>query len=114
MAETIYIVDDMLAAPGQGQALLALYRDHYMPAAEARGMVLDRIVVSPPMWLDEGENRLLATWTVDGAGGWWQQAGASRFNPAVAQFWVDAKPLMASHDRYFGCTAADVESLSHV
>jgi hypothetical protein len=114
MAETVYIVDEMVAAPGQGRALLAFYRDHYMRAAEARGMVLDRIIVSPPMWLDEGENRLLITWTVDGAGGWWQQAGPSRFDPGVAQFWADAKPQMASHSRYFGCAAADVESLCHV
>lgn len=114
MAETVYVIDDLVAAPGKGRELLEVYRSRYAPAAEARGMMLERIVVSPPMWLNELSNRLLITWAVDGAGGWWGQAMQSRYDPGVLQFWTDVAPLIATRNRFFGSAEADVESLSHV
>lgn len=114
MEPTIYIVDDIVAAPGKGRELLALYRSAYAPGAIARGMVLEREIVSPPVWLDELSNRLLITWTVPGAGGWWGQAAQSRFDPAVAAFWAQAQGLITQRARYFGSAEADVEVLSHV
>lgn len=114
MDQTVYIIDDIVAAPGKGRALLNLYRARYAPAAIARGMVLDREVVAPPMWLDELENRLLISWTVPGAGGWWGQAVQSRYDPSVEAFWAEAAPLIASRARYFGSAEADMEALSNV
>ena len=114
MGQTVYIVDDLVSAPGQGQALLAAFRQRYVPGAKVRGMTLERIVVSPPVWLDEGSNRLLVTWTVEGAGGWWGQAVQSRYDPAVGEFWPSIEPLLASRSRHFAAAEADVEELSNV
>lgn len=114
MGQTIYIVDELVALPGQGEALLAAYQADYAPGAAARGMVLDRIIVSPPLWLDEASNRLLITWTVEGAGGWWGQAVQSRYDPSVEAFWAGAAAMLESRNRYFGSAAADVAEIAHV
>jgi hypothetical protein len=111
---TVYIVDEMVAQPGMGRMLLDAYKNGYVPSAQARGMVLERIVVAPPVWLDEGCNRLLATWTVEGAGGWWGQCVQSRYDPAVARFWQDAALLIECRSRYFGSVDSDVEELCNV
>lgn len=114
MDQTVYIVDDLVAAPGKGRELLELYRLKYAPAARARGMVLDREIVAPPMWLDELSNRLLITWTVQGAGGWWGQGVQSRYDPSVEAFWREAEALISERARFFGSAEADVEGLNHV
>lgn len=114
MGQTVYIIDEFVAAPGKGQELLAAYTDRYAPAAKARGMVLDRIIVSPPLWLDDASNRLTITWTVQGAGGWWGQAVQSRYDPGVAAFWPSVEPLLVSRNRHFGAAQADVEEISNV
>ncbi|MBS0477040.1 MAG: hypothetical protein JSR28_18065 [Proteobacteria bacterium] len=114
MGPTVYIIDDLVAAPGKGHELLGLYREKYAPAARARGMVLDREIVAPPLWLDELSNRLLITWTVAGAAGWWGQGVQSRFDPGVAAFWDEAAPLIASRARYFGTAEADIAEVTHV
>lgn len=114
MEPTVYIVDDIVALPGKGRELLELYRSEYAPGARARGMVLDREIVAPPMWLDELSNRLLITWTVHGAGGWWGQGVQSRYDPSIPAFWQKAAGLIAERSRYFGSDEANVEALSHV
>ena len=40
---TVFIIDDIVAKPGQGRALLEAYRQDYAPGAKARGMALERI-----------------------------------------------------------------------
>jgi hypothetical protein len=114
MGQTVYLIDELVAAPGKGQELLAAYNDRYVPGAQARGMVLERIIVSPPTWLEQASNRLTITWTVEGAGGWWGQAIQSRYDPAVGEFWPSIKPLLISRNRHFGALEADLRELSDV
>jgi hypothetical protein len=114
MGQTVYIIDELVSAPGKGQELLAAYQARYIPGAQARGMVLERILVSPPVWLDEGSNRLTISWTVDGAGGWWGQAVQSRYDPTVGAFWAEIAPLTKERDRHFGAAEADIAELTHV
>lgn len=114
MNQTVYIVDEFVAKPGKGQELLAAYKARYAPGAQARGMLLDRVLVSPPLWLDEASNRITISWTVEGAGGWWGQAVQSRYDPAVGAFWPSIEPLIVSHNRWFGAAESDVAELSNV
>lgn len=114
MGQTIYIIDEFVAAPGKGKDLIAAYYERYVPGAKARGMVLDRVIVSPPLWLVEGSNRLTISWTVEGAGGWWGQAVQSRYDPAVGAFWSSIEPLISSRVRHFGAAEADIAEISHV
>lgn len=108
MSQTIYLIDELVAAPGKGQDLLAAYKDRYVPGAQGRGMVLDRIIVSPPVWLEGASNRLTILWTVEGAGGWWGQAVQSRYDPSVGAFWPSIEPLIVSRERHFGAAESDV------
>ncbi len=114
MGHTVYLIDDLLAAPGQGRKLLAAYHERYVPGGVARGMTLEKVIVSPPVWLEEASNRLTILWTVEGAGGWWGQAVQSRYDPAVAQFWASIQDLIISRSRHFGGAAADVAELTDV
>ncbi len=114
MGQTVYLIDDIVAAPGKGREVLETYRTGYAPAAEARGMKLEKIIISPPMWLDEASNRLTAIWTVEGAAGWWGQAVQSRYDPGVGAFWQSLGDRIVSRTRHFGGADADVEALSNV
>lgn len=114
MEPAVFIVDELVSLPGKGRELLELYRYSYAPCAVARGMALDREIVSPPMWLDELPNRLLISWTVQGAGGWWGQAVQSRYDPDVQAFWDKAAPLIKSRNRFFGVSEADLGEVNNV
>jgi hypothetical protein len=114
MGQTVYIIDELVSAPGKGKELLAAYQARYIPSAQARGMVLERILISPPVWLEESSNRLTISWTVEGAGGWWGQAVQSRYDPAVGAFWAEIEPLITARDRHFGAAEADIAELTHV
>ena len=113
--ETIYILDQVTAKPGQAQAFLAAYMERYAPAASAeRGMTLVHRWISPPMWLEEESNTLFITWSVQGAKAWWGMSFHSRRNPAVAEFWASVEPLVEKRHRSFLSDVADVESLCNV
>ena len=114
MGQTVYVIDDLLAAPANGRELLAAYREHYVPGGESRGMTLEKIIVSPPLWLEEASNRLTVLWTVAGPGGWWRQAAQSRYDPAVGDFWASIQDLIVSRTRHFGAADADVAELAGV
>ena len=79
--ETIYILDEMTAKPGQAEALLAAYMEKYAPAARERGMILVHRWVTPPLWLKEQSNTLYVIWTVQGAKAWWQMSFLGRRDP---------------------------------
>ena len=114
MDQAIYVVDEMLAVPGEGRALLERYRTEYMPSAVERGMKLERVLVSPPVWLDEQSNRLLITWTVDSVGAWWGMASQSRYDPSVKDFWQSVSDMIVERQRFFASADGDVEALSDV
>nr|WP_280236821.1 hypothetical protein [Nocardia cyriacigeorgica] len=104
----------MIALPGQGRSFLEMYLHQYAPGARDRGLVLDRVLVSPPVWLDEQSNTITVSWTVHGAEQWWRQRlGASR-DPAVAQWWRTADELLVDRRRTTSCAYEDVEALADV
>ncbi|WP_370012224.1 hypothetical protein [Nocardia cyriacigeorgica] len=110
----IYIVDEMVAPPGQGRAFLDLYLREYVPGARERGLELDRVLVSPPVWLDGQPNTITVSWTVRGAEQWWRQRlGASR-DPEVAAWWGRADDVLISRRRTTSCEYEDVEALGDV
>lgn len=112
--ETIYVVDEIVPQPGEGQALLEQYMKRYAPGAQVRGMTLERVLVSPPMWLDDQSNTLTITWTLQGAPAFWQMSFMGRSDPDVAAWWAEVDKRVLSRKRSFHAAAADVEALSHV
>jgi hypothetical protein len=113
--ETIYILDQVTAKPGQAKAFLEAYMERYAPAAKQdRGMTLLHRWISPPMWLEDEGNTLFIIWTVQGAPAWWNMSFHGRRNPAVAEFWKSIEPLIETRHRSFLSDIADVESLCNV
>ncbi|SNS86794.1 hypothetical protein SAMN06295912_12028 [Sphingomonas laterariae] len=114
-AETIWTVDDVRTKPGQGQAFLKAYREHYVPGAEARGMRLVHAKVEPAMWLDDEPNRLLLVWALDHVGTVWGAKHVARMTPDVDHFWNDiAPPLIEARTRSVMAEADQLEALANV
>ena len=98
-APTVYIVDEMEVVPGRAREFVASYLEQYAPGARARGLTLDRILVSPPVWLTDQSNTVTVTWTITGADAWWQQRWAAGRDPAVATWWATADESLVSRRR---------------
>ncbi|WP_254699131.1 hypothetical protein [Rhodococcus sp. SGAir0479] len=111
---TVYVVDELVVAPGRGREFLTSYLERYAPGARRRGLVLDRVLVSPPVWLDDQSNTLTVTWTVPGADAWWQQRWAAGRDPDVAAWWADADAALVSRRRTTSCALDDVAAVSDV
>ncbi|MGV3480860.1 MAG: hypothetical protein ACO1O3_12990 [Sphingobium sp.] len=100
----IQVIDEIVARPGEGKALLDDYLARYAPGARARGMVLEQILVSPPVWLDDQSNTLSFRWSLADAAAWWGCArsvaviprslpGGSRPTPVRSAADVSSRPI---------------------
>jgi hypothetical protein len=116
MAEqTVYILDQVTPKPGMAKQFLDTYMEKYAPAARERGMTLEKVLVAPPMWLEDQSNQLFIMWSVQGPAAWWGMSHQGRRNPAVAAFWEEeAAPLILSRSRCFPAEASSVEALCNV
>ncbi|MDT2006068.1 hypothetical protein FXW78_17640 [Rhodococcus opacus] len=110
----VYVVDEMVVAPGGARAFLAAYMERYAPGAIARGLTLDRVLVAPPVWLEDQSNSLTVSWTVRGARAWWQQSLLARHDAEVLRWWADADQLLTSRRRTVSCSPADMEGAGDV
>lgn len=112
--ETIYVVDTFVPHPGKAKAFLDLYMEHYAPGARERGMKLEGVQVSPPMWLEKQSNRLTVTWSLKGAAAWWQMSFVGRTDPKVTDWWAEVDELVTERHRAFSASPEDVERLGNV
>jgi hypothetical protein len=114
-APPVFVIDDLTAKPGQGEALWRAYLERYAPGAARRGMSLVHQLVSPAFWLPDGSNRLLFVWTVSGAGGAWAMKHAGREDPEVTAWWTEQAPQwVASRTRSICAQAPDLAKLADV
>lgn len=114
MTGPIYVVERITTQPGAAQRLVAAIRDEYLPLATARGMSLDRILVSPPIWDAELSNEVTVTWTVPNTAAWWQMAKGGRADRRSAEFWTTHAELIAHRDRSMAAASDIVEELADV
>lgn len=110
----IQVVDELVSQPGRGAELHRLYISAYAPGAMARGMTLDRTMVSPPLWLDDGANRLLFLWTIADTAGFWRKNNLGRRNPQVTAIWARIDSLCASRRRDTFADPSDFARLADV
>jgi hypothetical protein len=113
-ATNVYVVDRIVTRPGCGKRLVEAYLADYVPGAQRRKMVLESVLVSPPMWLDDQPNEITITWTVAGTAGWWNMTRNGRGDSAVRQWWQDADALILERNRSMAVQASDVEGLVDV
>ncbi|MGW6427470.1 hypothetical protein ACWF82_32765 [Nocardia sp. NPDC055053] len=110
----VYVIDTVVTKPGRARDFVDAYLREYAPGARERGMALERIVVSPPLWFPDESNTVIATWVLDGAEGWWEMTWRGRSDPAVRQWWGGVDDLIVHRTRSTGAEAADIEGLGNV
>lgn len=110
----IQVIDEIVARPGEARALLDDYLARYAPGARARGMILEQILVSPPMWLDDQSNTLTIRWSLADAAAWWQMRAVGGSDPDVAAWWAEVDARAVSRRRSFAADPADIEALCNV
>lgn len=108
---TIYVVDRVVVAPGRARDFVDAYRNDYLPGALERGYKLDRITMTPPVFLDDDSNTITASWTVSGAQAWWRSAIAGRYDTAPASWWKGVAPLIVERSRTMEAGVDDIEEL---
>ena len=112
--ETIYVIDRVVTKPGCARRFVDAYVTEYVPGGRRRGMTLDRILVSPPIWSDDDSNTVTATWTVDGLGSWWEMTRLGRRDPTLGRWWSKMEELIVERSRTMAAEADDVEALADV
>lgn len=113
--ETVYLVDVVATKPGQAKTFLDAYMKGYVPGARTRGMKLERVLVTPPVWLEEESNTVIITWTLQGAAGFWGMTFQGRQDPALRDWWWhQASDLIQSRRRYVAGELSSVDELSKV
>ncbi|WP_345348984.1 hypothetical protein [Rhodococcus olei] len=113
-AAKVYVIDTVVTKPGRGREFVDRYLSEYAPGARERGMTLDRVTVSPPVWFQDESNTVTVTWTVDGAQGWWAMTWKGRPDPALGTWWSGIDELVVERTRSTAAAADDVEGLVHV
>jgi hypothetical protein len=115
MADPVFLIDDLTAQPGRGEALLDAYLREYVPGAEARGMTLLHRLVEPAFWLRDRSNRLLFIWTVPTPSDVWAGKRAARGDEAVLAWWNErAAPMILTRRRSMLADAGALEELDRV
>ncbi len=110
----IQVIDEIVARPGEGKALLDDYLARYAPGARARGMVLEQILVSPPVWLDDQSNTLSFRWSLTDAAAWWGMRAIGGGDPTVAAWWTETDARAVSRRRIFASDPDDIVELGNV
>ncbi|MFB7874664.1 hypothetical protein ACFC06_05380 [Nocardia sp. NPDC056064] len=111
---TVYVIDTVVTKPGRAREFVDAYLRDYAPGARDRGMRLERIVVSPPVWFPDASNTVIATWTLDGAHGWWEMTWRGRPDESVRRWWTRAQEWILERSRATAAAADDVDGLNHV
>lgn len=110
--DAIWIVDEIVARPGKGEAFLAAYLNDYAPKVRANGLTLMRCMVEPAMWLDDASNRILCIWTAADALTVWTAKHRARDDADIARWWNETAPAFIE-SRQRG-TFADADALAEL
>ncbi|WP_301123423.1 hypothetical protein [Mycolicibacterium fortuitum] len=109
--KVIYIVDQILTKPGKARALVDRYLAEYAPGARERGMSLEHVLVSPPIWFDDAPNTVTVTWSLPSPLAWWQMTWQGRTDPDLARWWSDITDLVQERSRSVAAPADAVDAL---
>jgi hypothetical protein len=97
----IYVLDEMTVPPGRLREVRSLLGERYRRGAEARGLHLERICMTPPVELDDEPTTLLLWWTLADIPAFWAMKRSSVGDPGVAAFWREVDDLVVSRSRRF-------------
>ena len=113
--DPIWIIDEVVAKPGRGEAFLDAYMARYAPGARRRGLTLAHRMVEPAFWLEDASNRLLLVWTAPDAGAVWTGKHMARSDADVLRWWEEEAPeFIVSRRRAVLAEADAIAGLSDV
>lgn len=110
-ATPVHIIDRVLTRPGQTRAFVDRYLAEYAPGARDRGMTLEHVLVSPPIWFEDQSNTVTVIWSLPGPLAWWQMTWKGRPDPALGQWWSEIDELVQERSRSVAAAAGDVDAL---
>ena len=114
MSGRAFVVDRVVTAPGCGREFVEKYTTAYVPGGRSRGMTLEHILVSPPIWQGETSNVVTIVWSLDDVAGWWNMTRLGRPDATLAQWWDSVHELIVERSRSMAGEVADVEELCNV
>jgi len=112
--ETIYVIDRVVTKPGCARQFVDAYVADYVPGGRTRGMTLDRVLVSPPIWIDDACNTVTITWTVRGTEAWWEMTRRGRRDPGLGIWWKKIDDLIVERSRTMAAEAGAIKGLNDV
>lgn len=110
----VYVIDQVVTRPGRAREFVDRYLAEYAPGAADRGMSLDRILVSPPIWIPDESNTVTVCWELAGSQAWWEMTWQGRPDKSLGQWWADIAELIESRTRTMASAAGDVDELCDV
>ena len=110
----IFLLDQLVSSAGQGKSLHDLYLADYAPGATTRGMTLEQTLVSPPLWLTDGVNRLFFLWSLADTAAFWRKNNLGRRDPEVVATWARIDALCESRRRDTLADLMDFTALADV
>lgn len=108
------MIDRVLTRPGCARTFIDTYLAEYAPGARTRGMTLQRVLVSPPIWFEDQSNTITITWSLPTAQAWWEMTWQGRPDPSLGQWWNGMAHLIAERSRSVAAEATDVDGLCDV
>jgi hypothetical protein len=110
----IFVIDRVVTQPGRCREFVDRYLAEYAPGARERGMTLQDILVSPPVWFTDKPNTVTITWQLKSAQAWWEMTWKGRPDPSIGLWWAAIDELIAERSRSVAAAAADVDGLCNV
>ncbi|WP_193044814.1 hypothetical protein [Mycolicibacterium baixiangningiae] len=110
----VFVVDRVVTRAGCGRRFVDTYLSEYAPGARNRGMTLQHVLVSPPVWFDDQPNTVTVTWSLPSARAWWEMTWQGRPDPGLGAWWAGVDDLIAERSRSVAADAADVDALCDV
>ncbi|OBI49339.1 hypothetical protein A5707_16825, partial [Mycobacterium kyorinense] len=109
MAGQVYVIDRVITRPGCAKTFVDTYLSGYAPGARSRGMTLQRVLVSPPIWDADQPTTVTIVWSLPSPQAWWEMTWQARPDPAVGQWWADLADLVIERTRSVAADATDVD-----
>lgn len=101
----IIVQDEIVVAAQDLPKIQALLEDHYRSGAEARGLTLASIEISPPVVTAQGPLTLYVRWQLPDVGAWWAMRAQSGCE-AVYAYWEAVDKLCQTRCRTYLVTDA--------
>jgi len=95
---SIYVPDELSIPPGRLQDVRSLIDKVYRPGAEARGLHLEQVCITPPIPLIDEPTTMVLWWSLED---FWGVKRKSTADPQVAAFWKEVDDVVVSRSRRF-------------